>query len=365
MRRTLAVCALLVGFTASAEARDLTAADLGWPETTRSVKTRVATKVYKKRAKRQFGKIARGQHLAWKRIVKSHDRCKTWIEIEPRGWICGKDVRPSDDEPVAVAVPRTVLTGTEFTGLDLVASPPPSWPFAWALEPQPFVRDEKKPRDPRPTPVLAAADADAAVVRTLEPRTVVPILELDGEFARIGEGEWVARTELRIASKAVRPDGVADDARWIDVDLDEQVMISYQGDAAVHATLVSSGRRNGTPTGIYRIASKTASKTMDDGGKSAGRWKHRNVAFVMHFRKRYAIHSAYWHDRFGNQRSVGCVNLAPEDARFLYSWASPDIPEGWLEVQADGDEGSVVRIHSRRDPDPAWVDYDGEPLANR
>jgi lipoprotein-anchoring transpeptidase ErfK/SrfK len=365
MGRALVVCALLVCSTGVAHARDLTVAEIGWPATTRSVKTKIATKVFKKRARHRFGKIAKGQHLAWKRIVKSHDRCKAWIEIEPRGWVCAKDLAPSDHEPTAVAVPRDVKTGTEFVGIDLVASPPPSWPVGWALEPQPFKRDEGKPRDPRPTPVLAAADDDAAVVRTLEPRTIVAVLETTDGFARIGEGEWIARSELRIAAQASRPDGVAADARWIDVDLDEQVMVTYQGDTPVYATLVSSGRRNGTPTGIYRIASKIATKTMDDGGESAGRWKHRDVPFVMHFRKRYALHAAYWHDRFGNQRSVGCVNLAPEDARHLYEWASPAIPDGWLEISADGDEGSAVRIHSRRDPDPAWVDYDGEPLAHR
>ena len=76
------------------------------------------------------------------------------------------------------------------------------------------------------------------------------------------------------------------------------------------------------------------------------------------------LHAADWDDRFGNQRSVGCVNLSPEDARWVFGWALPAIPTGWLEVQAGEDQGSVVRIHSHADLHPKWIDFDGEPVAD-
>jgi lipoprotein-anchoring transpeptidase ErfK/SrfK len=34
-----------------------------------------------------------------------------------------------------------------------------------------------------------------------------------------------------------------------------------------------------------------------------------------------AIHGAYWHNNFGSQWSHGCVNLIPDEAEKLYSWA--------------------------------------------
>ena len=34
-----------------------------------------------------------------------------------------------------------------------------------------------------------------------------------------------------------------------------------------------------------------------------------------------AIHGAYWHESFGEQRSHGCVNLPLDKAKELYLWA--------------------------------------------
>jgi hypothetical protein len=342
-----------------------TAGTLDWPESTRSLETRVAAKVYKGPKKKggRIGKVAKGQLLAWKRVVETRDRCRGWIEIEPRGWVCAKDVRPSAEAPAATAVPRKVKPGAAPLGLDLTVTPPPSWPFAWALEPQKWRRRDqgKKRRAPRPTEVRAAADEDAAVVRTIEPRQVVAVLEEQGDWVRVGEGEWIAREHLRVVRQVARPDGVGDGERWIDVDLEDQVLVAYDGDTPVYATLISSGRRNGTPTGIYRIRSKAAQITMRDSDDEASRWQRNDVPFALRFRDRYALHGAYWHDRFGNQESVGCVNLTPDDARWVYAWAAPAIPDGWLEVRDRDDAGTVVRIHDADDPDPTWLDYDGEP----
>lgn len=336
-----------------------------WPDTTRSLRTRVAAKVYKGPQKKggRIGKVAKGQHLAWKRVVASRDRCRGWVEIEPRGWVCARDLAPSDRPPAATAVPRKVEAGAAPLGLDLTVTPPPSWPFAWALEPQKWRRRDqgKKRRAPRPTEVRAAADPDAEVVRRLDPRGVVAVLEEKDGWVRIGEDEWVARTELRVVRNQARPDRVGAADPWIDVDLEEQVLVAYQGDTPVYATLISSGRRNGTPTGIYRIRSKAAQITMRDSSDGSTRWRRDDVPFAMRFRDRYALHGAYWHDRFGNQESVGCVNLTPGDARWVYDWAAPAIPAGWLEVRDRDDAGTVVRIRSAADPDPGWLDYDGEP----
>jgi len=32
---------------------------------------------------------------------------------------------------------------------------------------------------------------------------------------------------------------------------------------------------------------------------------------------------------FGNQRSHGCVNMTPADAKWLFYWSEPRLPLGW------------------------------------
>jgi hypothetical protein len=369
MRLSFVVLLLCLGVRPVA-AKELEPKDLGWPKTTQSAKTKKVTTVYPKAKKKgdHLGKITKGTRLAWKRIVKTKDKCKAWLEIEPRGWVCAKDVKPSDEAPAATEVEQK-HTDPDWAGIDLAASPPASWPWAWALEPQPWTRKERKgkaPPPPKPTNVYAKASKDAEVVRTVEPRAVVSVLETDGDFVRIGKGEWMAREDLRIADKHARPDGVGKSERWIDVDLDEQVLIAYDGDTPVYATLVTTGRRNGTPTGIYRVASKIAKKTIASGEGRKGSWYHPDVPFTVYFRHRYMLHGAYWHDRFGNMASHGCVNLSPADAGWIYGFVEPVAPAGWLEVRTqDGEDGTAVRIHSDKDPDPAWTDYRGKRVTRK
>jgi hypothetical protein len=55
------------------------------------------------------------------------------------------------------------------------------------------------------------------------------------------------------------------------------------------------------------------------------------------------------------------VNLSTADAKRMYEWVSPIAPAGWSSVEAI-DDGTAVRIHSKKDPDPIWRGYDGKPL---
>lgn len=73
----------------------------------------------------------------------------------------------------------------------------------------------------------------------------------------------------------------------------------------------------------------------------------RDVPWIQYFAAGYALHGAYWHDVFGIPRSHGCVNLSPIDARVVFLWTDPPLPEGWhgINVGADMGEGTGVFIH--------------------
>jgi lipoprotein-anchoring transpeptidase ErfK/SrfK len=69
------------------------------------------------------------------------------------------------------------------------------------------------------------------------------------------------------------------------------------------------------------------------------------VPWVMYFHGDQALHGAYWHDQFGTARSHGCVNLAPRDARWLFAWAPPRLPDGWdAVIPTTEDPGMLVRV---------------------
>ena len=166
------------------------------------------------------------------------------------------------------------------------------------------------------------------------------------------DGLHVRRGDLRMAVLAPRPAEVDPWERWIDVDLERQILVAYEGDTPVYATLVSSGKKGtaeesfATPRGKFRIGGKHISSSMDGDTASDGRYSIQDVPWAMFFHGNYALHGAFWHSKFGARRSHGCVNLGPTDARWLFYWTTPFVPDGWHGVNAHaGAPGSMVVIH--------------------
>ena len=218
-----------------------------------------------------------------------------------------------------------------------------------------WVRGHSKPREAVIT--RAAPSKRAKATGKLAPRKVVTILEEQNGFARVGEGAWVERRDLRATTLVPPPPGTGEDEKWFDIDLDDQVLVAYEGERPVYATMVSTGKfKHPTPTVIARIASKLERTTMSSDKQDV--YSVADVPWTMFYDGNYAVHSAYWHDGFGSVRSHGCINLSPHDARLMFRWSSPDVPPGWIAVYGDEDNpGSLVRVRSSRSPDPSFRGY--------
>lgn len=70
----------------------------------------------------------------------------------------------------------------------------------------------------------------------------------------------------------------------------------------------------------------------------------RDVPWIQYFASGYAIHGAYWHDVFGVPRSHGCINLAPVDARLVFNWTTPNVPDGWHGINVSGELGTGTDV---------------------
>jgi lipoprotein-anchoring transpeptidase ErfK/SrfK len=106
--------------------------------------------------------------------------------------------------------------------------------------------------------------------------------------------------------------------RRIVIDLSAQRLFAWEGDKLVYSFRVSTGKRSTpTPLGKFRINSKYRINRMRGRG-----YDIPDVPYAMYFHKGYAIHGAYWHNRFGTPVSRGCVNLPVKQAQKLFNWAS-------------------------------------------
>ena len=139
--------------------------------------------------------------------------------------------------------------------------------------------------------------------------------------------------------------------RWVEVDLNEQMAIAYEGATPVKAFVISSGVSDTpTVTGTFRIWSKVAMQDMRGGNRSAGADYHlKDVRNVQYFYKNYAFHGAYWHSNFGTPMSRGCINMTDEDAEWLFDWASPSMhDDGDGRIYSTGaNPGTLVLVHER------------------
>jgi hypothetical protein len=373
----------------------------------------------------KLGVIRKGARAEVMHEVDGDRSCARWLEIAPRGWLCESAVEPTDRpattrEDVALTddsdpeslVPGVygvvyretsayanardaaagengrslsgsntvraagvtsvdgkrywITTSGELVDTSAIATISPShfkgvaldtpgWLPAW-------VRAHGDPRKP----AVTRDRPNGKVIGSLAPRTVVTILERsdDERFVRIADDEWISRADLRAATLAEPPTGAAPDEKWFDVDLDDQVLVAYEGTRPVYATLVSTGKwQHETPVGVTRVVSKHETARMDS-DKPGELYSVADVPWTMYYDRSFALHTSYWHDGFGGVRSHGCVNLSPRDARILYHWSSPDVPPGWITVYGDADNpGSLVRVHSRHAPEPAFRGYAKTMLA--
>lgn len=161
---------------------------------------------------------------------------------------------------------------------------------------------------------------------------------------RAQSGSALLRSEVRLVLEPPPPppEIQGEDEPWADVDLTNRILYAFKGRRLVRVFLISAA--NETPVGMHRIYWKQDHAVFD-------RQQQRNayyleaVPFVMYFRDAYALHGAYWHDDFGSGETHGCVNLAPADARWLFSFLAPALPAGYASIRADAiSPGSWVRL---------------------
>ena len=127
----------------------------------------------------------------------------------------------------------------------------------------------------------------------------------------------ITQTVRRAKSHKIKTARARGKGRWIEVNLAKQRLIAWENGRVAYSTRISSGKA-GTPTrrGVFAIQRKYAAKTMRGRGYVAP-----NVPYTMFYSGGYAIHGAYWHNRFGTRVSHGCVNLPVGVSRRIYNWA--------------------------------------------
>jgi hypothetical protein len=204
-------------------------------------------------------------------------------------------------------------------------------------------------------------EADGRLVATAATWSRHDFVPLTGEtriykhqvYLQTRDDDYIRKDRVTtITAAASRPRGVGPKDKWVGVRVTHGYLVAYEGDTPVFATAISPGAdgalpsgRHVTKLGLHVVQVKSLSLDMSgfDKGKP---WRVEEVPWVAVYKDDYALHGTWWHNDFGRPKSHGCINMAPLDARFLFDWLDPALPEGWYSVGSYGTQvkGTVIDV---------------------
>lgn len=116
------------------------------------------------------------------------------------------------------------------------------------------------------------------------------------------------------------------------VRLESQIVIAYEYNQPVFVVPAATGGmlRSGTyttPQGNFVTWFKRPSRHMASGDLASNGYDLPGVPWVQYINESgVAFHGTFWHNDFGRPRSRGCINLANQNAKWLYLWTTPQAP---------------------------------------
>lgn len=131
------------------------------------------------------------------------------------------------------------------------------------------------------------------------------------------------------------------------VNLDDQLVVAYEGDSQVQLFRCAAGAKYGshylTPTGSFTTDYKRPSRHMIDGNNhQMNTYDLPGVPWVTFIEENgVSFHGTYWHNDFGTPRSHGCINLPSPAAKWVYRWTLPAVP---YEEQRGYKKGAGTRV---------------------
>jgi len=183
-------------------------------------------------------------------------------------------------------------------------------------------------------------------------KAIYRLIELHGTYGDV----FLAPAEAfrQITEDEIAPINPDVEDKRIVVNLDYQTLSCYEGNREVYFCLISSGSKFNsegelvekwsTPPGTHTPWRKTLSIHMSGGATGAG-WDTPGIGWSFLFDPDGAsIHSTFWHNDFGVARSHGCVNTAPEDAKWIFRWTQPQVPYYPGDVQISGPGATIIDV---------------------
>lgn len=267
------------------------------------------------------------------------------FEAQGRVWLLTPDLMLVPADRVR-AIRRSTFHGVEtVNGMDL--------PLAWNR------KHEAIPKYRRSEGGSMVATTSVLTGKSAAPIQSDPVMDGDRRYYAVrGEpGVYIAGADVTIArARKEMPRGLSPDRKWIEVKIVPGTLTAYEGTRPVYSTIFSPGK-GGVPvpghdhtkyattaTGYFPIEWKDRVATMSNEKSEPKVLWFSDVPNIQYLRPPLAMHVAYWHEDFGNPKSAECVNVSPEDGRWLFNWTEPALPEGWGGIRPGDGNGRSTPV---------------------
>lgn len=168
---------------------------------------------------------------------------------------------------------------------------------------------------------------------------------------------WAAAEAFRqITEDELSPISPDIEDKRILVDVTHQTLSCFEGGREVYFCRASTGAlydyqgnrvdKWETPQGQHSITRKYIALQMSGGTTGAG-YDLPGIGYSTIFATGgVAVHSTFWHNNFGDTMSHGCVNVPPDDAKWIFRWSQPGVPfdPGSVDVTVTGGQSTPVQV---------------------
>ncbi len=157
-----------------------------------------------------------------------------------------------------------------------------------------------------------------------------PALAREDAAAPGVDGDWSVRLRAAVGAHLAAWSPKA--KKRLVVSLKEQRLYLYHRDTLLAAFVVSTGRRNYTPTGKWKVYYKLAKVSYREG---------HGMPFWMEFKPKFGLHGLPWDkngqiygaDELGQPASAGCIRLRTVEAELLFN-VTPEGSEVVIQVES-------------------------------
>ena len=163
----------------------------------------------------------------------------------------------------------------------------------------------------------------------------------DSRYCALEDGAWVLQSDVVVVRRRNDWPSFACGARhWVDLDVDDGIVVLYEGERAVFAAPTLT-----VPTNKRSLAARAtvvSAKCVTDNGLDANHEVY-DAPWVIELANGMRLYGSLRPSR-RPALDASRVELTPQDAQRVWAWVAPALPQGWHAVMASSDADRQTNV---------------------